>query len=69
MAIPLVDVRAQFAPLRSRVLEAFADVVDSGRFILGPNGEAFEREAAAVLGTRDASGVGHGTDPISLVQA
>ncbi|HSJ94881.1 MAG TPA: DegT/DnrJ/EryC1/StrS family aminotransferase [Gaiellaceae bacterium] len=67
MAIPLVDVRAQFAPLRARVLEAFADVVDSGRFILGPNVDAFEREAAAFLGTRDAIGVGNGTDAISLV--
>ena len=67
MAIPLVDVRAQFAPLRGRVLEAFADVVDSGRFILGPNVDAFEREAAAFLGTQDAIGVGNGTDAISLV--
>jgi len=67
VAIPLVDVRAQFAPLRARLLEAFAEVVDSGRYILGPNVAAFEREAAEFLGTGDAIGVANGTDAISLV--
>ena len=41
--------------------EAVARVLDSGWFILGPEGEAFERELAEALGARDAvaSRVGH----------
>ena len=67
MGIPLVDVRAQYAPLRERVLERIAEVVDSGVFILGPNVKAFEREAADFLGTGDSVGVANGTDAIALV--
>jgi dTDP-4-amino-4,6-dideoxygalactose transaminase len=65
--IPLVDVRAQYEPLRGRLLDLFGEVLDSGRFILGPNVEAFEREAAAFLGVGETVGVGNGTDAISLV--
>ncbi len=67
MTIPLVDVRAQYEPLRDRLLERIAEVVDSGRFILGPNVDAFEEEAAAFLGVGHAVGVANGTDAIGLV--
>ena len=67
MSIPLVDVRAQYAPLRSAILERMAGVLDSGHFILGPNVRAFEEEAAAYLGTRETIGVANGTDAIALV--
>ena len=66
MPVPLVDVRAQYAPvleeLRSRMLE----VVDSGHFILGPNVSAFEREARDYLGVADTIGVANGTDALVL---
>ncbi len=64
--MPLVDVKAQYAPLRERLLERIAEVVDSGRFILGPNVAAFEREAAEFVGAAEAVGVANGTDAISL---
>ncbi len=64
--IPLVDVRAQYAPLLGELKERLGDVVDSGRFILGPNVEAFEREAAAHLRTAHAIGVANGTDALVL---
>src|SRR3990170_3871665 len=67
MAIPLVDVRAQYAPLIDTVKGRIAEVLDSGRFILGPQGTAFEREAAASLGVRETVGVANGTDAIVLV--
>jgi dTDP-4-amino-4,6-dideoxygalactose transaminase len=67
VAIPLVDVRAQFAPLRDALLERIAEVVDSGRYVLGPNVHAFEREAGAFLGVRETVGVANGTDAIELV--
>jgi dTDP-3-amino-3,4,6-trideoxy-alpha-D-glucose transaminase len=65
--IPLVDVAAQYAPLVPRLKEAFAQVLESGRFILGPNVEAFEKEAAAYLGVPHAVGVANGTDALVLV--
>jgi len=67
VGIPLVDVRAQYAPLLDELKERLAEVLDSGRFILGPNVRAFEREAADYLGVADAVGVGNGTDAIELV--
>ena len=65
--IPLVDVKAQYAPLLQQLQDAFAGVLEDGRFVLGPNVEAFEREAAAYLGVPDAIGVGNGTDALVLV--
>src|SRR3990172_592624 len=67
MAIPLVDVRAQYAPLIDAVKERIAEVLDSGRFILGPQVAAFERDAAAYLGIRETVGVANGTDALVLV--
>jgi dTDP-4-amino-4,6-dideoxygalactose transaminase len=64
--IPLVDVRAQYAPLLDGLKERIADVLDSGRFILGPNVKAFEEEAAAYLGVQHAVGVANGTDALVL---
>jgi dTDP-4-amino-4,6-dideoxygalactose transaminase len=64
--IPLVDVKAQYAPLVPELKERFADVLESGRFIFGPEVEAFEREAAAYLGVPHAIGVANGTDALVL---
>jgi dTDP-4-amino-4,6-dideoxygalactose transaminase len=64
--IPLVDVKAQYAPLIPELQARFADVLDSGRFIFGPEVEAFEREAAAYLGVPHAIGVANGTDALVL---
>jgi dTDP-4-amino-4,6-dideoxygalactose transaminase len=65
--IPLVDVKAQYAPLLDELKERIADVLDSGRFILGPNVSAFEEEAAAYLGVEHAIGVANGTDALVIV--
>jgi dTDP-4-amino-4,6-dideoxygalactose transaminase len=64
--IPLVDVKAQYAPFIPELKERFAAVLESGRFILGPEVEAFEREAAAYLGVPHAIGVANGTDALVL---
>ena len=64
--IPLVDVKAQYAPLIPELKERFAEVLESGRFIFGPEVDAFEREAAAYLGVEHAIGVGNGTDALVL---
>ena len=65
--IPLIDVRAQYAPLIPELLDSVRGVLDSGNFILGPNVEAFEREAAEYLGVPSTIGVANGTDALVLV--
>src|SRR5205085_747818 len=47
--------------------EAFARTLETGRFIFGPEVEAFEREAAALLGVRETVSCANGTDAIVLV--
>jgi dTDP-4-amino-4,6-dideoxygalactose transaminase len=64
--IPLVDVKAQYAPLIPELQERFASVLESARFIFGPEVEAFEHEAAAFLGVPHAIGVANGTDALVL---
>ena len=65
--IPLVDVKAQYEPLIPELKERLGEVLESGRFILGPNVAAFEEEAASYLGVPATVGVANGTDAIVLV--
>jgi dTDP-4-amino-4,6-dideoxygalactose transaminase len=67
MTIPHVDVQAQYAPLIPELKDAFARTLETGRFIFGPEVEAFEREAAAKLATADTVSCANGTDAIVLV--
>jgi len=67
VAIPLTDVRAQYAPLLDELKDRIAEVLDSGRFILGPEVKAFEEEAAGFLGAEAAVGVANGTDALVIV--
>jgi dTDP-4-amino-4,6-dideoxygalactose transaminase len=64
--IPLVDVRAEYAPLIPRLEAAFREVLEGGRFIRGTNYWAFEEEAAAYLGVGRTIGVANGTDALVL---
>ena len=64
--IPMVDLGEQTDRLWPELEKAVHDVLRSGRFILGPNVEAFEREAASFLGARWSVGVGSGTDALVL---
>lgn len=64
MSVPLLDLKAQYAPLREEILAALTRVCDSQRFILGPETERLERELAARVGVPDAVGVSSGTDAL-----
>jgi dTDP-4-amino-4,6-dideoxygalactose transaminase len=66
MPVPLFDTETPLAPLRDAILERIAAVVDAGRYVLGPEVEAFEREFAAYLGARHVIGVANGTDAITI---
>ena len=65
--IPLVDVKAQYAPLIPELQDAFARTLESGGFIFGPEVEAFEREAAEQLGVQETVSCANGTDALVLV--
>ncbi len=65
--IPLIDVKAQYAPLLPELRRQISEVLEDGRFILGPNVKAFEQEAAAHLGVEETIGVANGTDALMLV--
>ena len=64
MSIPLFA--TSLARERDALVEAIARVVDSGRFILGPEVEAFEEEFARQLGVRHCVGVANGTDALAI---
>lgn len=64
MAVPLLDLTRQYRTLRDEMRAVLDDVCDSQRFILGPQVEAFEREAAAALTSAHAVGVSSGTDAL-----
>ncbi len=60
----MLDLRAQYASIRAEVDAAMARVVESQRFILGPEVEALEGEIAAYCGCTYAVGVSSGTDAL-----
>jgi dTDP-4-amino-4,6-dideoxygalactose transaminase len=64
--VPFLDFGAHVAGLRRELDAALARVLDSGWFVLGPEGEAFEKELAASLGARHAVAVASGTDALQL---
>ncbi|GAC1485454.1 MAG: DegT/DnrJ/EryC1/StrS family aminotransferase [Solirubrobacteraceae bacterium] len=64
--IPLFETSAPLEPLREELRAAALRVLDSGRYILGPEVEAFEREWAAYLGVREAIGVANGTEALTI---
>jgi dTDP-3-amino-3,4,6-trideoxy-alpha-D-glucose transaminase len=66
MTIPLFDTRPQLEGLRGLILERIAEVVAGGRFILGPEVDAFEQELADYVGARHAIGVANGTDALTI---
>ena len=61
-----MDIRAQYATLLPEIKRAVGDVIDSGRFILGPQVRGLEEDMAAELGARHAIAVANGTDALLL---
>ncbi|MEA2205859.1 MAG: hypothetical protein QOE77_2635 [Blastocatellia bacterium] len=66
MKIPLLDLHAQYLPLRAEMLQAIERVMDAQRFILGAEVAALENEIAEYCQTRFAIGCASGSDALLL---
>lgn len=66
MGIPLLDLKAQYLTIKDDIDQAILRVLDSGKFILGPEMKTFEEEMAAYCGVKEAVAVGNGTDALLL---
>ncbi|UCF09670.1 MAG: aminotransferase class I/II-fold pyridoxal phosphate-dependent enzyme, partial [Candidatus Bipolaricaulota bacterium] len=66
MVVPFFDLVRQYESIRAEIEDAVGRVLASGRFILGPEVEAFEGELAARCGVDHAVGVASGTDALLL---
>lgn len=64
--IPMVNLKAQYAEIQDEIVSGFAETLDNCAFILGPNVQAFEKEAADYLGVKHAIGCASGTDALHL---
>jgi dTDP-4-amino-4,6-dideoxygalactose transaminase len=66
-SVPLLDLVAQYQPIRNDILTAITRVCDSQRFIMGPEVDGLERELASMIGVEHAIGVSSGTDALLVV--
>jgi dTDP-3-amino-3,4,6-trideoxy-alpha-D-glucose transaminase len=64
--VPLFDSATPLLPLRDELHAAAVRVLDGGRYILGPEVEAFEREFSRYVGVRETVGVANGTEAITI---
>ena len=64
--IPQIDLKRQHEALRAELMDAAARVLDSCRFVLGPEGQGLEHELADLCGARHGVGTGSGTDALLL---
>jgi len=64
--IPMVDLKTQYAQLKDEIDAGILAALENTAFVLGPNVQAFEKEAAEYLGVKHAIGVANGTEALHL---
>lgn len=64
--VPLLDVNRGNAPLREEFIEALTKVVDSGRFLFGPDVQQLERSVAERCEVKHAIACASGSDALLL---
>ena len=64
--VPFVDLAAHHAPIKDQINAAVTNVVSHGKYILGPEVEAFEKGFAAMVGVKHAIGVSSGLDALRV---
>ncbi|MBL7072441.1 MAG: DegT/DnrJ/EryC1/StrS family aminotransferase [Candidatus Omnitrophica bacterium] len=66
MKIPLLDLKAQYGSIKSKVDNALMRVVESQYFVLSEEVASLEKEICAYCGVSGAAGVASGTDALIL---
>ncbi|MDQ7019269.1 MAG: DegT/DnrJ/EryC1/StrS aminotransferase family protein [Robiginitomaculum sp.] len=66
MGIAFIDLQAQRARIEDKINAAITNVLDEGRFIMGPQVSRFEEQMAAFGNAKHALGCGNGTDALAL---
>ncbi len=66
MNIPMVDLVEQYKSIKKEVNKEIDKVLETGRFIMGPNVEAFNKEMAEYTETKYGIGCASGTDALQL---
>ena len=64
--VPFIDLKRQYKEIEGEILSATQRVYEKGRFILGEEVSAFEKEFSHYCGVRYGVGVGSGTDALYL---
>ena len=64
--VPFIDLKRQYKKIKGEILSATQRVYEKGRFILGEEVSAFEKEFSHYCGVRYGVGVGSGTDALYL---
>lgn len=64
MAVPLLDLTRQYKIIGEELEAATLAVLRSGRYVLGPEVEEFEREVAEYIGAAHVIGLSSGTDAL-----
>jgi len=66
MSIPMVDLKGQYHTLKAEIDAGIQETLENTAYILGPNVQAFEKEAADYLGVKHAVSCANGTDALHL---
>lgn len=66
MNIPMVDLKGQYENLKDEIDSSILQALSETRFILGPNVQSFDQEAAEYLGAKHAISCANGTDALHL---
>jgi dTDP-4-amino-4,6-dideoxygalactose transaminase len=64
--IPMLDLRAQFETIAPEIRAAVEAVLTAQQFVLGPEGDALEREIAEACGVSHGVGLASGTEALEL---
>jgi dTDP-4-amino-4,6-dideoxygalactose transaminase len=67
MNIPLVDLRAQYQPLKNEIMAGMEQALEGMHLFLGENVQAFEKEFAQFCGVKHGIGVSDGTSALHII--
>ncbi|MBC8412614.1 MAG: DegT/DnrJ/EryC1/StrS family aminotransferase [Nitrospira sp.] len=64
--VQMIDLKAQYLPIKEEIKTALKDIIESGQFILGQNVSSFESEVANYHNVSGAVSLASGTDALHL---